>query len=289
MMLNKNIQGFHAQHWQQAVHELTTAQTDYVLVTLLGTAGSTPRASGTKMVITAESIYDTVGGGHLEYKIIAHARELLLAGEPIQTLHHFPLGASLGQCCGGSVTALFEVMAQKILNVDIYGAGHVAQALVPLLGQLPVRVRWIDSRRDLFPASLPSNVTRIVDEEPQQQVAIAPSRTVFIILTHNHQLDFAVTERAIKRNDAQFIGVIGSQTKATRFQLRLQHKGYTVGQIQQMTCPVGLPNVTGKLPMEVAVSIAGQLIGLYQQHAVKPIRNGLQWQTLKSELQTTEA
>lgn len=287
-MLNKDHAGFHPQRWSEAVHQLSAGQTDYVLVTLMGTAGSVPRAAGTKMVVTADSIYDTVGGGHLEFLIIETARDMLSGQGDAQRLEHFPLGASLGQCCGGSVSVLFERMTHDALAIDVYGAGHVANQLIPLLGQLPVTVRWIDSRAELFPAQLPQNVTVVIDDEPEQQVRHALPGTAFIVLTHNHQLDFALTEKILKRDDAAFLGVIGSQTKAKRFRLRLQHKQFPAERIEFMTCPVGLPSVTGKLPMEVAVSICGQLIALYQQGAHKRLRQGLPWKTLKTELQAVE-
>ncbi|MGY8877835.1 MAG: XdhC family protein, partial [Pseudoalteromonas sp.] len=106
--------------------------------------------------------------------------------------------------------------------------------------------------------------------------------------THNHQLDFALTQAIIKRADANWLGVIGSDTKAKRFKQRLAHRDFTAVQIQQMTCPVGLNNISGKLPMEVAISISGQLIGLYQaMQTQEPKRQGLQWRTLKNALIST--
>lgn len=285
-MLNKDTQGFHAQDWQQAVAELSRQAHSHVLVTVLGTAGSTPRGQGTKMVVTASDIYATVGGGHLEFNIITQARELLATGAEGQQVQHFPLGASLGQCCGGSVTVLFECFMQQRLPVELYGAGHVAHALVGLLSQLPVSVRWIDSRAELFPEQLADNITPVVDAQPDDAVADARPGSAFIILTHNHQLDYALTERILKRKDAAFLGVIGSETKARRFRMRLQHRGFNEHEISTMTCPVGLPDVTGKLPMEVAVSIAGQLIQLYQQPAENTPRQGLQWRDLKQALST---
>ena len=133
-------------------------------MTVLGTSGSTPRASGTKMVISEDNIYATIGGGHLEFKAIEHARELLKQGQTCQAVENFQLGASLGQCCGGTVVVLFEVFVNEKMHLDIYGAGHVAQALIPILAQLPIRIRWIDSRADLFPPQIPDNVQKIVDE-----------------------------------------------------------------------------------------------------------------------------
>lgn len=283
--LNQSFQGFHTQNWAQAIAQHEQSGINYVIATVLGTVGSTPRASGAKMVISGEHIYDTLGGGHLEFKVIEKARELLAIGESSQAIEKFNLGANLGQCCGGAATVMLECMQCERFTLDIYGAGHVAQALIGILAQLPMRIRWIDSRADVFPQHIPNNVIKIIDEEPTEQVKTAPKNTCYLILTHNHQLDFELTQAIIKRGDANWLGVIGSDTKAKRFEQRLAHRNFTTDQISKMVCPVGLKNVTGKLPMEVAISISGQLINLYQaQQSQPPKRQGLQWRTLKNAL-----
>lgn len=284
-MLNSSFQGLHCHSWLQAATELEASGETYVLVTVLGTSGSTPRASGTKMVVSQNNIYATIGGGHLEFKVIKQARYLIGQGKTCQTIENFQLGASLGQCCGGNALVMLEVLKCDNLQLDIYGAGHVAQALIPILAQLPVRIRWIDSRADIFPAQLPANVRQIIDEEPVAQVSRAAANSAFLILTHNHQLDFELCQAIIKRNDSLWLGVIGSNTKNKKFQHKLAHRGFSPAQIRQMICPIGLSQVTGKLPMEVAVSIAGQLIELYQSTQTdKHQQQGLQWQTLKNNL-----
>lgn len=284
-MLNISTQGLHAHSWLQAATELEQSTETYVIVTLLGTAGSTPRASGTKMVVSENNIYASIGGGHLEFKAIQHARQLIAQGETCQQVENFQLGASLGQCCGGQVLVLFEVFASDNMQLDVYGAGHVAQALIPILASLPIHIRWIDSRADLFPEQVPANVKKVVDEEPVEQVKSAAKNTASLILTHNHQLDFSLTKAIIKRADSLWLGVIGSETKAKKFQYRLAQRGFTEQQVQTLICPVGLKQVSGKLPMEVAISIAGQLVGLYQSLQVdKPKQQGKQWKELQSNL-----
>src|SRR5947208_2475812 len=79
-----------------------------VVVTVAATRGSVPRGSGTKMVVTAADVYGTIGGGHLEHQAIAIARDQLSMRSNGRALRRFPLGASLGQCCGGVVNLLFE-------------------------------------------------------------------------------------------------------------------------------------------------------------------------------------
>jgi len=295
-MLNTSTQGLHQHTWLQAASELEESAETYVVVTLLNTAGSTPRSSGTKMVVSETDIYATIGGGHLEYKAIKHARQLIQDGQSCQQVENFQLGASLGQCCGGQVLVLFETFANEKLHLDVYGAGHVGQALIPILSQLPIQIRWIDSRSELFPDHIPSNVKKVVDEDPVQQVKTAAKQTATLILTHNHQLDFDLCQAVLKRDDATWLGVIGSDTKAKKFQYRLQQRGFSKQQIESMTCPVGLPEVTGKLPMEVAISIAGELIGLYQGlQSQQSTPKGKGWKELQgnlvqlSALQSTES
>ena len=284
-MLNDSFQGLHKHSWLEAATELEARGETYALVTVLSTRGSTPRASGTKMVISQSDFYATIGGGHLEFKVIEQARALILQGNSCQTIENFQLDASLGQCCGGSTAVMFEVFSCDNLQLDIYGAGHISHALIQILAQLPMRIRLIDSRADIFPAQLPANVSKVVDEEPVQQVKNASANSAFLILTHSHQLDFELCQAIIKRADARWLGVIGSSTKSKKFQHRLAHRGFSTEQIQQMTCPIGLPQVQGKLPMEVAVSVAGELIGLYQSmQATQPKQQGLQWETIKSHL-----
>lgn len=287
-MLNASFQGLHQHSWLEAATELDARGETYVLVTVLSTSGSTPRASGTKMVVSHSNIYATIGGGHLEFKVIEQARALIEQGKTCQTIENFQLDANLGQCCGGSTAVMFEVFSCDNLQLDIYGAGHISHSLILILAQLPIRIRWIDSRADIFPAQLPANVQKIVDEEPVQQVSKASANSAFLILTHSHHLDFELCQAIIKRDDALWLGVIGSNTKSKKFQHRLAHRDFSPEQIQQMICPIGLPQVQGKLPMEVAVSVAGQLIELYQGMRCAPERRqGVQWETIKKHVTST--
>ena len=70
--------------------------------------GSVPREEGAGMVVTATTANGTIGGGHLELKAIALAREWLRLGKTEAMQRHYPLGPALGQCCGGAVDLLFR-------------------------------------------------------------------------------------------------------------------------------------------------------------------------------------
>lgn len=257
-------------NWLNALNQLQREGTAAVLVTIAEHKGSTPRSTGSKMVVTATHSYDTIGGGHLEYKAIEHARAMLDSHQRDSVLHRFSLGASLGQCCGGAVGVLFEPVNPAALHLAIFGAGHVAKALLPVLSHLPVEIQWIDNRPEQFPAELPNNCERIDTEDPVAEVDAQPAGSAYLIMTHNHALDQALVQAVLARADARYLGMIGSQTKRKKFEHRLRHKGFDEAAITQLICPVGLPAIHGKLPGEIAVSIAAELITLYQQHAQQP-------------------
>jgi len=253
-------------NWNSAAYQLSKHGQAYVLVTLVGVSGSTPRNSGTKMVICKNEIFDTIGGGHLEHKTIKHAQKMLAQGKDSQHLEHFQLGSNLGQCCGGNASVLFECFAAVGVNIMLFGAGHVGKALIPVLAQLPCQVTWVDSREEQFPSNLDTyhNVHKVVSEEPELEVANMPENSYYIVMTHNHQMDFDISQAILKRGDFNYLGLIASDTKWRRFQQRYKHRDIDQQQVARMNCPIGLEQVGGKLPMEVAVSVAGEIINIYQ-------------------------
>lgn len=253
-------------NWISALADLQHQGEACVLVTIIEERGSTPRNAGSKMVVSAGRIFDTIGGGHLEYKAMQIAREMLASGSQQTRLERFSLGASLGQCCGGVNVLLFEPMGQPQAHIAVFGAGHVGRALVPLLASLPCRVRWIDSREAEFPAQLPEGVTQILSEDVIEEVDNLPAGSYCIVMTHNHQLDLELAAAILKRGDFSYFGLIGSKTKRVKFEHRLRDRGFDGAVVQRMRCPMGLTEVKGKLPMEIAVSIAGEVIATYNAH-----------------------
>lgn len=251
---------FRATYWYEGIAECQQRNEGYVLVTVVKTAGSTPREAGSKMVVTASHSIDTIGGGHLEFDAIARAREFLAKGKACTELHSYPLSSALGQCCGGAVKVLFDVCNVHQQHIAIFGAGHVAKALIPILAQLPVRISWVDSRDDLFPASLPANVQKVVEEEPESEVRHLDENSWLIILTHDHQLDYRITEQALKQPSLPFVGLIGSDTKAKRFVTKLTQRGFSDNALARLVTPIGNKAIPGKRPIEVAVSISAQII-----------------------------
>ncbi len=261
--------------WYEAIHECQLQGRGYVLITVLMSAGSVPREAGCKMVVTDDAQFDTIGGGHLEYAVVAQARKWLAENKQVHKTVSYPLSSSLGQCCGGAVKVLYEVHVKHNQHIAVFGAGHVAQSLVPMLAQLPVQISWIDSRENFFGESANgmlskvanatlnlSNVKTLTNDDPTQELAELPDNTWIIILTHNHQLDYELVEKALKYETLGFIGMIGSKTKAQRFLTKLEHRGFNALQRARLVSPIGDLSVPGKRPIEVSVSICAQLIKL---------------------------
>lgn len=246
-----------------------------VLITVADDQGSTPREAGTKMLVGREEQHLTIGGGHLEYRAVDIAREMLAAGIRQPRLERFSLAASLGQCCGGVTTLLFEPQLAQDVPVIVFGAGHVARALVPLLAGLPCAVRWVDSRPQEFPAVLPAGVEKIVTDEPVDEIARMPAGAYYIVMTHNHPLDLELTDAILARGDHGYFGLIGSRTKWAKFRHRLAARGHGADRLATVRCPLGLPEVQGKLPLEIAIAVAGEVIAHYgrqAQQADQPLR-----------------
>lgn len=257
--------------WIDALAHLRQQGEPCVLVTVVEEQGSTPRNAGAKMLVGATHAWDSIGGGHLEYRAIAIARELLASRAQAPRLERFALGASLGQCCGGVTVLLFEPLGQPQARIALFGAGHVGRALAPLLAALPCALRWIDAREEQFPAEIPPRVEHVVNDDPVEEVERMPPGSHFIVMTHDHSLDLALSEAILRRGDFAYFGLIGSKTKRARFEHRLRERGIASERLEMMRCPIGLAEVTGKLPMEIAIAVAGEVIASYQHPPARTV------------------
>ena len=213
--------------------------------------GSVPRDAGTAMKVTPSSTEGTIGGGALEFQAIRTARDILGRGgaDAVQTV---PLGPNLGQCCGGAVTLRYtrtprpvdqpghraHFRAQRDANrppLWIWGAGHVGRAVVRACPQAAFAITWVDSGADRFPASLDDRIDAIPTRDMPKLAAHAPCTAHHLIFTYSHEIDFSLCAALLTRGFAS-CGLIGSDTKWTRFQKRLSAAGHDPAPI---TCPIG--------------------------------------------------
>lgn len=248
-----------------------------VWVTVQATQGSVPRDAGTWMAVFADAVVGTIGGGHVEFQAIAHARAAL-AGTAVDRERRFALGPSLGQCCGGVMHLVFESVdarSQEMLRqrlagalapVALFGGGHVGRALVDILGRLPFSVCWIDSRDEIFPSHLPGNIVCEHSDPVQASVAglVAGSKVLIMSFSHAEDLDVvaACLERVRARKDLPYVGLIGSKTKWATFRRRLRERGFLDTELDHVTSPIGVSGMPGKEPEVIAVGVAAQLLQL---------------------------
>ena len=256
----------------------------HALATVIATSGSTPRGSGSKMLVTPTSSVASIGGGGLEHLVINRARELLASGQDCQELKQFALGAAAQQCCGGSMTVLLECYAVQWPSLVLFGAGHVAQALLSITSRLPMRTTVVDARAELLDA-LPKadNISTVLAPDPLSVCASLPEQSLIMVMTHDHRLDYDLVRTLLTDWRWSLLGMIGSETKAHRFRMRLRNEGLDESEIARMQSPIGVPGLKGKLPMEVAVSVAAGLMQ-HLQAGAQPVSAGSDWRQMKQRM-----
>ncbi|APA87012.1 xanthine dehydrogenase accessory protein XdhC [Paraburkholderia sprentiae WSM5005] len=146
------------------------------------------------------------------------------------------------------------------MHIVLFGAGHVGHALVQLLGRLPCVVQWVDERDELFPDETPHNVQVEATDTPDAVVDAAPPGAWFLVMTHNHALDFSLAARIMRRRDFSYFGMIGSKTKRVKFERRLLARGVERERLAQMTCPIGVEGIVDKAPAAIAIAVCAQLL-----------------------------
>jgi xanthine dehydrogenase accessory factor len=166
--------------------------------------------------------------------------------------------------CFSSTDEYNAILSERIqldtAPVWLYGAGHVGQALIRVLADLPFEITWIDGRAELFPDELPDNVRPRYSDSPMDEVSTAPIDARHLVMTHDHALDYALCHAILARNDFHWLGLIGSKSKGARFRSRLLRDGIAPESIRRLVCPIGVAGVTSKWPAAIAIGVAAQLL-----------------------------
>jgi xanthine dehydrogenase accessory factor len=235
--------------------------------------GSSPREAGTFMVISETAMVGTIGGGALEYMVVARARQALRDGEEPLGLD-IPLGPEIGQCCGGRVEVLLKRLAPghsdalmrrvkaneaERPHVYLFGSGHVGKALARALSALPLSVHVIDTRPDEL-HDLPASVEARAIPMPESVVRSAPPGSAYVILTHDHALDFLIAAEALKRADAAYVGMVGSRTKRAKFASWHQSEGGSPAALERLVLPIGSFGLVDKRPEVIAALAAAEIM-----------------------------
>ena len=251
--------------------------------------GSAPREAGADMLVWPTGQQGTIGGGTLEFEAATTARRALATGAPPRLTRH-ALGPDLGQCCGGAVWLVTEVLAEApplgerrlalasavpcpdapmlrdghlietvtdgpAETLVIWGAGHVGRALAATLAPLD---RWhvhvADTPERLDPA--PTGTPLPAADLPRLAASLPPDAH-HLIVTHSHDLDLALCDALLRRGFAS-AGLIGSATKRARFAARLRALGHP-DPFSRIACPIGEPAL-GKHPQAIAIGVAAAML-----------------------------
>lgn len=262
----------------QTAGKLMEEHTDFMFVRIIKSSGSAPRKAGACMLVLPDGkTVGTVGGGSIEYTASLDA--IAAFTEKKSFTKDYDLSnrkaAELGMICGGHVTLEFRYISHEdqafyeaVLaeaekcerTVYIFGGGHVAQELVPVLSHLDFSCVVFDDRpefsnREVFPDA---SQCIVGDFEAIASSVDIQNEDFVCIMTRGHQFDYLV-QKQVLQTEARYIGVMGSRKKTQIIQEKLLADGFTASDIRRLKSPIGL-DIKAETPAEIAISIAAELI-----------------------------
>lgn len=273
-----------------SLSDFLAAHPNAALVEVSSAKGSTPREKGAWMLVAPRRIFGTIGGGQLEYMAIDKARQMLRTPtfrKMGTVLLDIPLGPEIGQCCGGrvglSVRMVDRVLIRDLMttaeaqdaaqpNVYIFGGGHVGRALAASMRLLPLRPIVVETRAPEL-KDLPDGVEARLTPVPEEVVREAPDGSAFLILTHDHALDFLIVCEALRRDDAAYVGMIGSKSKKATFKSwYMKNADGTEKAFSRLVSPIGGDGLRDKRPAVIAALAAAEVMTAVAVHAAKVVR-----------------
>ena len=223
--------------WLEDLLDLRSQSMTAVVVTPLS------MGDGRKAVIGPRPGQSKTG---LTEQLESRAHELIEAGGPSQIVDD----------------VFLDVVNTTGLNIAVFGAGHVGSAIIATLSGLDAQIRWVDSRPGVFQA-VPADVRAIETQHPADEVATMPPSAFYLVMTHNHGMDFDICQAILTREDAAYCGLIGSQSKRRQFEKRLHSEEADQALLDQLTCPIGIDGIGGKTPKEIAIAVAAEILQIY--------------------------
>lgn len=258
--------------WPEALQAAQARGVPFVMVTVTAIRGSAPGELGARAFVDAQGLVaGTVGGGKLEARAIAHAQAMLMAPPAAAAAPHaarprteavtWNLTRDIEMTCGGEVSLLFEPLGQARMAIALFGAGHVAQALVRALLPLDCQIKVFDARAEWL-ARLPMHA-RVVPHQTDDLVAAVAAcgaGDMFVVMTRGHATDLPVLQAIYARRPAAgYVGCMGSAVKAARLRRELAEAGVAPAALARFCCPIGLA-LGSNAPEEIAISVVAELL-----------------------------
>lgn len=232
-----------------------------VLCTIVEAKGSTPRHEGSKMLVYPDGHFiGTVGGGEIESRVIAEAKESL-ESRKAKVLHYNLVSPDKGDpgICGGQVEVYVEPIIPK-LTIVVVGAGHVGKQLVFLAKWLGYRVVVSDDRKEFCtPEAMPGADLYIPGNmaDIPELLKINPF-TCVVLTTRGADIDIAGLN-PILMSEAGYIGVIGSRRRWEATKKGIIANGGNPENFSKVYTPVGL-DLKAETPEEIAISIMAEIM-----------------------------
>lgn len=249
----------------QALAKLESENGAGALCTLIRSRGSTPRHTGSKMLVYPDgSIVGTVGGGEMESRVIRAAIEAIRDGKPrdLEYQMNDPKRGDPG-VCGGQVEVFVEPILPKP-SLIVIGAGHVGKAVAHLAHWLGFYVVVTDDRPGFCtPEAVPDadQYVPVPIEELPGKVEITP--WTYLVLTTRGSNEDVKGLPGLLESPAAYIGVIGSQRRWAIARKQLVERGISEEKLGRVRSPIGL-ELKAETPEEIALSILAEIIMLRQ-------------------------
>lgn len=242
------------------------------LVTIIEAKGSVPQEIGAKMLVSDEGrFFGTVGGGTIEYLAINAAKRCIEDKKP--ELIKYLLNedgeftnkevVKTKMLCGGEASIFIDIIGITD-QIFIFGGGHIAQKLTPLLHDLGFSVVIIENRPEFAKKELSGADKYIVANSEEIKGIEIPKNSYIVVITHSHSIDEEIVFQLLNRykNDQpwKYLGMIGSKNKVKEIFERLQRKGIDKALLETVHAPIGISLGKTHTPIEIAISIVAEII-----------------------------
>jgi len=240
------------------IEEIKSSGKNAALCIIVKTTGSSPRKTGTKMIVFEDrSVDGTIGGGSLEMKVIEDALATINTKQAQK--FNYELEEDLSMNCGGYAEVYIEPILQKDKLV-IFGAGHIGKALTRYAPDFGFNILLIDHRHNILNSESFSGINSINKDYIEALNEVEFDQNSFVVIvTPKHAYDEAILEKVAKF-DCAYIGMIGSKTKVAKARKRmLEENILTESELDKVDMPIGI-KFNAQTPEEIAISILAKLI-----------------------------
>ena len=250
---------------------------DIALIELITVKGSSPREVGAWMLVSPQKCLNTIGGGVLEFSMVAEAKKMMEDRSEDKLSFKSNLNPKFDQCCGGVVScqistvtkSTMKMLEKRIKNeiskyksLYLFGAGHVGKSVIKLGLNLPLKITVTDSRLDLVRGlqnqfrDYVDTIKFNVDAIPERIIKSSPENSAYLVMTHSHATDFSLIEEILSLKKIGYVGMIGSKSKKISLQKYLKRKNISDNTVDLVKCPIGRPiKFSGRKSPEVIAAL----------------------------------